>query len=50
MWDDITGWCFIQFGLPGQEPAEWDYKASIDWMDFYFRDPASAELFILKWM
>lgn len=49
VWEDITSWCFTQFGLPGDK-AEWNYLTDGDWMDFYFQDSKSAELFILKWM
>lgn len=49
IWGDITSWCFTNFGLPG-EKAEWTYISDVGWMDFYFKDSKSAELFILKWM
>ncbi len=52
IWRDITAWCFTHFGIPGdyQEDWNWSYNAESDWMDFYFKDPKAAELFILKWM
>lgn len=50
IWGDITAWCFQQFGLPGSKQQEWDYISDPNWMDFYFQDSKSAELFILKWM
>jgi hypothetical protein len=50
IWEDITAWCFEQFGLPGERQEEWNYVSDAGWMDFYFRDPKSAEFFILKWM
>ena len=50
IWEDISCWCFEQFGLPGERQEEWNYNADVGWMDFYFKDAKSAELFILKWM
>ena len=50
VWEDITRWCFENFGIPGHNQEEWYYNATDNWMDFYFHDPRSAELFILKWM
>lgn len=50
VWEDITSWCFTQFGLPGNRQEEWNYYTNEDWMEFCFRDPRDAELFILKWM
>lgn len=49
IWDEITDWCFKNFGVPSSN-GEWDYIADVGWMDFYFRDEKAAELFILKWM
>lgn len=50
IWSDISAWCFEQFGLPGSNQEEWNYVSDAKWMDFYFCDAKSAELFILKWM
>ena len=48
-WDDLTDWCVEQFGYPGHN-TNWDYATEVNYMDFYFRNPQEAELFILKWM
>ncbi len=41
-------WTCKQFGLPGQQPSgfrwQWDTRNT-----FYFRDPADAVLFALRW-
>jgi hypothetical protein len=49
IWEDITAWCFTHFGLPSTQ-GEWNYISDAGWMDFYFLEEKSAELFILKWM
>lgn len=49
IWDDITNWCFVNFGLPSED-GDWKYQPDVNYMDFYFRDTQSAEFFILKWM
>jgi len=48
-WYKTTKWCCEEFGLPS-EIGKWKFKTTVDYMDFYFRDPRDAELFILKWM
>lgn len=53
IWDDITSWLFTNYGLPGIKDEEWYYNVNdFDdmYMDFYFKDPRVAEIFILKWM
>ena len=48
-WYWLTQWCVLELGIPG-ESRNWYYNTDSDYMDFYFRDPRDAELFILKWM
>lgn len=49
LWGDLTRWCILEFGLP-THGGRWTFHTHIDWMEFEFKDPRDAELFILKWM
>jgi hypothetical protein len=47
LWDEIIGWCFENFGVPG---TRWGCsRSNMEYGTFYFNDVQDASLFSLRW-